>query len=786
MNAEYLHGFYLGNVLVEPLKGRVSGKNGTQRLPPKAAEVLVCLARRAGAVVEHEELLEQVWGAGQGSREALSHAVGDIRHALGDHHDNPTYIQTLPTRGYRLVVEPVPADAHTGSIVIGADGGATITDFGLLENLKRRGVLETAIAYAVLGWLIIQVVDIVFANLGLPNWVGTFVTVLVIAGFPIALILSWFLEIRDGNATLDDRSPLDARRRRFSRTYVSVVGALGAAAVIVFVYDRYIGLPDVAQEPPTIEIPEPVIAENSIAVLPFLNNDGSDETQTFANGLVDDVITRLSRVPGLSVTSRGDSFTLHPNSPSDRVRQRLEVAMYLEGSVEIRDEQIRVIVQLIDSDSGFHIQSRSFDRPRQDFFEIRDEITQLTVSSLRASLPNLVQDIPLAETEDPGLDVYLVYRRGVDELYKPRTMETTAAAIAWFDTALDMDPEFAAAHAGRCEALVWQFVSANDARLIDEGEAACTAALELSPNLDVVHVALGELYRHRGLFLDTANANRDALRINPNNVPALLGLAEAQRLLGDADAAVETLDSAIGLQPGNWRPYLELGALMFRMGRFDEAAAQYLKVIAIDDSSMRGYTNLGTSYMLAGRFEEALPVYQRAIAIGPDFRTYTGLGLMHYYLGDYDQAIAAMRSAVNLRPNSHGPWMNLGDVLYVSGRLEEARDAFAKTQQFLRTALDVNPNEATNLMDLAWSQAMLGDESLALQTIARAQALTPDDPYAWYTEALIQNELRNTDATLEALEKAVDRGFSEILIGAEPHFANLTNVAGFRELADGP
>jgi TolB-like protein/DNA-binding winged helix-turn-helix (wHTH) protein len=436
MNAEYLHGFYLGDLLVEPLKRRVTGKNGSQHLPPKAAEVLVCLAQRAGAVVDHDVLLEEVWGKGQGTREALSHAVSEIRQALDDHHDHPAYIQTLPKRGYRLVMEPVLADAHTGSVVIGADGGATIADLGLVENLKRRGVLETAIAYAVLGWLIIQVVDIVFANLGLPNWVGTFVTVLVIAGFPIALILSWFLEIRDGNATLDDRSPLDVRRRRFSRTYVSVVGALGAAAVIVFVYDRYIGLPDAAQEPPAIEIPGPVIADNSIAVLPFLNNDGSEETRVFANGLVDDVITRLSRVPGLLVTSRGDSFTLEPNSASDRVRQRLEVAMYLEGSVEIRDDQIRVIVQLIDSTSGFHIQSRSFDRARRDFFEIRDEITELTVSSLRTSLPNLTRTIESSDIEDPGLNVYLVYRRGVEDLYKPRTMETTGTALAWFDAAL--------------------------------------------------------------------------------------------------------------------------------------------------------------------------------------------------------------------------------------------------------------------------------------------------------------------------------------------------------------
>lgn len=459
--------------------------------------------------------------------------------------------------------------------------------------------------------------------------------------------------------------------------------------------------------------------------------------------------------------------------------------MYLEGSVEIHDDEIRVIVQLINSENGFHIQSRTFDRPRRDFFDIRDEITELTVSSLRVSLPKGRQDASLQSVEDPGLDVYVTYRHGVDELDQPRSMETTAAALAWFDAALELDPDFAAAHAGRCEVLVWQYVNSNDPRFMDEAEPACTIALELSPNLDVVHIALGDLYRNKGLFAEAARANEDALRIDPRSVRAMLGLAEAQRLLGHADAAQETLENAIGLQPGNWRPYHALGALMFRLGRFEDAARQFLKVIAIDDSSLRGYSNLATAYMLAGNFDDALPVYERAIAIEPNPTTYTGLGLMHYYLGDYDEAIDAMRNALNLRSSDHRAWMNLGDVLFVSGQLSEARDAFTRAQQLLGTALDVNPNEATNLMDLAWTQAMLGDAAVALVTVGRAQELSQDDPYSWYTEALIQNELRNTDATLEALEKAVSQGFSRVMIGAEPHLGNLAGDARFRDIADG-
>ena len=191
-------------------------------------------------------------------------------------------------------------------------------------------------------------------------------------------------------------------KRRFSRTYLSVIGALAIAAVVVFIYDKRVGLPQsaVIQVPLNTEnVMLPPVQDNSIAVLPFFNLDGSDETEVFSNGLADDLITRLSRVPGLLVSSRGDSFTLDPNSASSRVRERLRVGLYLEGSVQIDGDLMRVIVQLIDSETGFHVLSRSFDRPVEGFFDIRDEITELTVANVRVALPAETQALPIADYE---------------------------------------------------------------------------------------------------------------------------------------------------------------------------------------------------------------------------------------------------------------------------------------------------------------------------------------------------------------------------------------------------
>ena len=256
MRAELLQGFYLGDVFIEPLNGQVTGPGISAHLTPKASEVLLQLSKTPGSLVSRDALLAKVWGEGQGSPEALSHAVSEIRHALHDDPGNPRYIQTLPRRGYRLIPEPRFPDEQAPNNVIGAGDGTNVSDLNFIQNLQQRGVLEAALAYLVLGWLLIQVADVVFGQLYLPRWAGTFVTFLVLSGFPVVLVLSWFLEYRDGKAVVDTGPHVRNPRQRFSRTYLSVVGALGVAAVMVFAYDRFIGLPVAVEPAPYAALPE--------------------------------------------------------------------------------------------------------------------------------------------------------------------------------------------------------------------------------------------------------------------------------------------------------------------------------------------------------------------------------------------------------------------------------------------------------------------------------------------------------------------------------------------------
>jgi len=785
LNAGLLQGFYLGNLLVEPAKGRVTGSAVSEHLPSKAVEVLLCLAAAPGDVVARDLLLEQVWGAGGGSQETLSHAISEIRHALGDHREDPKFIQTLPKRGYRLLVQPVPAEGDTGTIVLGAKNNVSPSELGLFENLQQRGVLETAVAYLILGWLIIQIADIVFGQLLLPQWVGTFVTVLVIAGFPIALVLSWYLEFRDGRAIVHELSPRDARKRRFGRTYMSVIGALGIAAVLVLIYDKSVGLPEEVATVPVATDKEPVlppVMDNSIAVLPFVNLDGSDTTEIFSNGLVDDVITRLSRVPGLLVSSRGDSYTLEPNTASARVRERLRVAMYVEGSVQMLGDEIRVIVQLIDSETGFHVLSRSFDRPRDDFFDIRDEITELTVANVRVAVPSDKGVASLQSDETPVLDAYLLYRRGIESSRSAISADSVNDALHWFDQALAVDSEYAAAHAGKCEAYVNGYGETQDTSMIDRAQSACAKALQLNPNLDIVHTSLGRLYLSLGRLSESETSFRRALAIDPSSAASFTGLGEVYSALNRPEDAEANFRQAIGLHPGDWSTYNRLGNYLFRQGRYTEAAQQYQYTVALDHSNSNAYSNLGTAYMLAGDFVAALPAFQKSMEIDPKAVAYSNLGLMHYYLGQFDDSIRNHRRATDLAPNDHLLRSNLGDAVWNSGETDAARQEYRKALSLAEITYQVNPNDPFTMMDIAWIHAMLDAPLDAASFMSRARELAPNDPYTHYYDGLILFRNGDIDEAIASFQRAVEIGYPIALLGAEPHLLNLHSDKQFLNL----
>jgi len=787
LNADLLQGFYLGDLLVEPPKGRITSREGTVHLPPQAIEVLLCLASRPGELVTRQTLLEEAWGSNRGSPEALSHAIGEIRHAMSDHRDDPEFIQTLPKRGYRLLVTPVLVGADTSTIVIGAQGGAT--DLGLFENLKQRGVLETGLAYLIVGWLLIQIADIVFEQLLLPRWTGTFVTVFVIAGFPLAILLSWFLDFRDGRAVVHELSPADARKRRFSRTYISVLAALGVAAVAVFFYDRSIGLPEVEAPVPgaeTIYSALPPVLENSIAVLRFLNIDGSDTTQIFSDGLGEDVLDKLATVPGLFVSSRGDSWSLPQNASSDVVRRRLRVAYFVEGSVRLVDEQLRIVVQLIDSQNGFHIISRSFERELEGFMGLQREVTSLIVANLRIVLPEASQLLIASSGDDASLDAYVLYRRGMDMLHQPNTGKTLDKAIGFFEQALEVDSDYPAAHAGLCQAFVESYDLGSDSLFIVRAESACSVALAANSKLDIVNTALGDLYLHTGRYEEGQAAYNRALDINAQSVPAMHGLStiyENQRRLDEAEAL---LQEAIRLQPGNWRSLNSFGGFLFANGRYDEAADAYRMIVSLDPNNWQGLGNLGSALLMTGNFEEAATALQHSIEIEHERSNLSNLAIIYYYLGRFDESVAIHRESVDLFPESDIAWLNLADSLLFSSESGQAEAAYEKAAELSEKKLAIDPRGSMTLCRAAWATAMTGGTDRTADYMRRAIENAPSNPYVHYYDALLKTRSGDYDAALDALSVAIVNGYPRVMLVSEPLLADIRSTGRFSALVTAP
>lgn len=776
MKPELLQGFYLGQIRVEPLKCQVTGPGFSERLTAEAAEVLLQLAAKPGSMVSGEFLIDKVWGAGRGSADVLIQTVNDIRKAMHDSGDDPRIVQSLPNGGYRLVVQPEAIEDHSSSIVIGGGNGATIEQLGFFQNLQQRGVLEAGLAYLILGWLLIQIADVVFQQLLLPRWAGTFVTVLVLAGFPIVLILSWYLEFRDGRAVVDAGPEMRNPRQRFSRTYLSVIGALGIASVLVLLYDRTIGLPEEPVLSPIVIAPEEdllPIEANSIAVLPFLNLDGSDQTDLFASGFAEEMINRLSRLPAMSVSSRGDSWSLGPTSSSDDVRRRLRVAYYVEGSVRLVGDALRVNVKLIDSMTGFQISSRSFDERIEDFNRVQSAITNTTVANLRIALPVETQSMLSASYEEADLDAYILYRQGKELYERPQTIQTLAGAIDLYRQALVFDPGYAAAHAGLCNGYVELYELSTSPEDIAKAEAACSAALRANSRLHMVYSALGDLYRNTGRVTEAERAYQQALVINSHDVQAMSGLAEVYRRNQRFPAAEEMLNKAIATQPGNWRSINSLGTYLFTMGRYTESADSFRQVVFLDPENFHARSNLGSALTMAGEFEEGRQVLEASLEIQPMQRTYSNLGVIYYYLGEYRQSVETHRQAVELAPGQALMWLNLADSLHFSGDTEASSEAFGEARDLTLNMLEVDASDSEAIVMLAWAQHMLGESQAALATVERGLQIDPGDPYGYYYDALIRYQTGDEDAALESLQAALEKGYPPGLLVAEPYLGDI-------------
>jgi TolB-like protein len=358
------------------------------------------------------------------------------------------------------------------------------------SELKRRNVYKVAVAYAVVAWLLIQVATQVFPFFEIPNWAVRLVVLAMIAGFPIALIIAWAFELTpEGVKRTEDVDVTENRSRGVTWIYIAVVSAiLSVALVVLGRYTANTRAPRLSQAA--------TAPQKSIAILPFENLSEEKANAYFAEGIKDEILTKLAAVRDLKVISR--TSTAKYQSKPDKLKtvaQELGVSTILEGAVQRAGDKVRINVQLIDARTDGHLWAKSYDRDFKDVLGVESEVAQEIAETLQANL-SPSESHALASTRTPDTEALRCFLRGEYELRQAensRTAEAYDRADAFYRQSLARDPNFAeaAAELARSRLSRHWFVSPLSSPELEEVKSLIDRALALAPNSPEAHSALG-------------------------------------------------------------------------------------------------------------------------------------------------------------------------------------------------------------------------------------------------------------------------------------------------------
>ena len=451
-------------------------------------------------------------------------------------------------------------------------------------ELKRRNVYKVAVAYAVVGWLVMQVSATIVPALHLPDGITTAVVVLVLVGFPVALVIAWAFEMtpqgmkRTENVSPDEFIP-QWSARKFAALIIGI--ALIAAGLLAFQLLR----PKSATTTGSSTTSAPATPEKSIAVLPFENLSSDKENAYFADGIQDEILTRLAKVADLKVISR--TSTQHFKSVPDNLPQiakQLGVMNILEGSVQKANDQVRVNVQLINALTDAHLWADTYDRKLTDIFAVESEIAKTIAETLQARLTGS-EKTAIAKRPTANTEAYELYLKG-RFFWNKRTGADLRTAVEYFNQALGKDPSYALAYAGLADSysLLLYYGAASPADSFPQAKAAAKKALELDDTLAEAHTSLATVLRDYDFdFEQSLKEYERAIQLNPNYATAHHWLSNGVlSALGQFDRAIAEGKRAVELDPLSLIINADLGQDYFFARRYDEAIAQLRKTIELD------------------------------------------------------------------------------------------------------------------------------------------------------------------------------------------------------------
>jgi TolB-like protein/Tfp pilus assembly protein PilF len=673
-------------------------------------------------------------------------------------------------------------------------------------ELKRRNVYKVAVAYAVVGWLLIQVATQVFPFFELPNWAVQMVVLAMVIGFPIAVVCSWAFEMTPEGIKLErdiDRRVTRKTGRKLT-ALITVVAAL-AAGVTTF---RFLHSERGNAERQVTLAAE--IDSKSIAVLPFENLSEEKANAYFADGIQDEILTRLSKIADLKVISR-TSTQRYKSAPENlpEIARQLGVAHILEGSVQKQGDAVHVTVQLIKAATDSHVWADSFDRKLTDIFSVESEVAKAIADQLQVQLTGREKEVIAAKpTDNP--EAYDAYLRGL--AYMVKTQNTPAnylGAQKHFREAVRLDPKFA---------LAWALLSYVDARgyhttnlqptaaLRKEARQAFETALALDLNLGEAWVAKG--YYHYGCVNDFETAVRcyeQARKFLPNSSLIPQSLAFVARDQGQWERSESYFNEAERLDPRNVSLLTRHAQFYIAMRRFPEALHKLDQILEIVPNDIDALVEKAAIAQSEGDLPQAAMLLAQVQPAAGDPTAWEQIAYQAILERRPAKIISRLKELL-AKPDPDVGYLNgelrfwLGWAQEVAGDHTAAQETWREARAELEAFLKEQPENWSLLDDLALIAMGLDDKAAAFTLIERAIALHPiekdaaNSPQSMDILARIAARLGEPDRAIAALQKilsipcngglATGMPLTPALLRLDPMFDPLRHDPRFQKLAE--
>ena len=487
-------------------------------------------------------------------------------------------------------------------------------------ELKRRNVFKVAAAYIIVGWLIMQAGEVMGPALRLPEWVNSTLAFFLILGFPLALVFAWAFEMTpEGLRKEKDTDGSQPLATTSGRKLNYTITALLAVALVYFVWEsRYQTGPEPFSQEPTAQTVNPGDEQraltpfteddspdsNSIAVLPFANMSSDPEQEYFSDGITEEVLNLLVKIPELKVTSRTSVFSFKgQNVDIPTVAEKLGVAHILEGSVRKAGNRVRITAQLIEAGNDVHLWSETYERKLDDIFAIQDEIAREVVKALQIQL---LGEAPSAASTN--IEAYNLYLRG-KHFATLGTRESSESSVVAFQEAIALDPNFAPPWVGLSTILAYQAWNGltDMQEAMEASRQAAMRALELDDTLAEAWLALaGIQFYYDWDWSRTEVTIRTALKYGSQNAPVLREAAWVSLTLGEAEQALGLAQLAVDLDPLDYSGLANLGTTYWALGRPEEEERIYRQILELYPESVSVKSWLAAALTVQGNPEEGL------------------------------------------------------------------------------------------------------------------------------------------------------------------------------------